>query len=183
MSDSSDTPPNFPSPDRKILTNRAGGPDSLQFAELLSTMFEKDPNSVTIGFRERDFSYFAVEDWGPPHFTPECVKFQGEIPCLYVIRHPGSSAQTPPTDIPPSFFTLVDYVAQTTGSGLGIRVTGDPLETTNLRTDLRTGLRVRYRFTPVPREGGGAPKYYWVERTESGRGGSYRTVSAQRRGP
>jgi hypothetical protein len=142
-------------------------------------LFLLNPELKNVGvcFRERDLSYFGLEDC--PSLQVTCVPFEGEIPALYSITPPVGAFQAyAASALPASFLSLVDFVAGATGSGVGIALTGDLVS--KEATDLQTGRRVRYRYTKAARMYGGAP-LYWVERTESGQSESYAVVSQMTR--
>jgi len=161
------------------LADRTGAADSMLFALLF--LLEVDILSSGIAFRERDFSYFSVEDWGnvgtSGKYTVKCVHFEGEIPFLYSVV-PNSGLKVISTQSPtfPSFLGLVDFVAERTGSGLAVLLDAPP--TSQSATDLRTGRRVRYQVSKLPKQKAGpnGEYYYWFQRTESGASGSYATV-------
>lgn len=174
------------SPIQSIVTpfaDRTGAVDAVQSA----LFFALNPELLSHGvsFRERDFSYFAVEEWAPllreyfrMEYAVKCVGFEGEIPCLYSLcQANGQPRETPVnTRVFLAFLGLVDFVAKRTGSGLAIFLAAAP--TSQTATDLRTGRRVRYlvRRLPDQDDSGDGSGYYWFERTESGLSGSYATV-------
>lgn len=86
------------------------------------------------------------------------------------LLHPGGhfgDAMAGPAkniEVPKAFFRVVDYVYQTTGGGVGIRIQpGEDGRLGPVREDLRTGRRVRYAITSLTKDD------RWVERQELGR--------------
>lgn len=183
---------------REKLMGPPGGMDPFLFWVLALPVVSAEP----IYLRERDLSYFRVEDWPKDvRLTMSCILFDGDIPCLYSISVPSSqsdslppaapggcepSAPTPPNEdfsggvVPPiplslGLLSLVDFVSRTTGSGVGL-VRKAPVPGSTVKTDLRTGRGIRYRITKFPQDA--SDLLYWVERSESGRsrgslGGSF----------
>jgi hypothetical protein len=149
--------------------------------------------------RERELSYFGVEDWERPPII-RCVVGKGEVTCLYSVCAKEEISGIPMSDI----FPLVDFVFSTMGAGVGILVDygGSPTNAatpSRVATDLRTGRRGRIRVTQLfsrapppsrselpagsgPDGDAGDPFISWVERTEAGRGSSSLGSMAARTG-
>jgi hypothetical protein len=119
-----------------------------------------------IYLREREISYFEVEDW--PGMELTCVPFEGEIPCLYLVRSMPVAGPAVAAKVTLDFLSVVDFVFRTTGAGVGVALKKAP--SSQLSTDLKTGRRVRYRVDKFPGKGAQKVDLYWVERVETGRG-------------
>jgi len=150
-----------------------GGFNSLIFMALFIL---PDLRSVGVSLRERDFSYFGIDRWPPEaEVSVRCIRSEGEIPVLYRLEPQGAQVKGVEASSQPAFFCLVDFVAQTTGSGIGGSFAEAPQ--TEQSTDLRTGRRLRYRVRQLVVNEPDPPTIYWVERTENGSSASYATVT------
>lgn len=166
-----------------MIQSRPGGGNSLD--ALLFLMLARQARAsieATIFLRERELSYFGVEDWpdnwyagtrgeeGEFKTITRCVAFEGEIPCLYAVQLvvPVRGSDSFLKQAEPSFLSLVDFVSSTTGAGIGIKL-ASTLPTLLGAADLKTGRRIRYRLTRV-KATSETTSIYWIERMEVGRG-------------
>lgn len=162
-----------------------------QFARIARATQQDSPLLAGIYLRERDLTCFRFDMGVPDQKAKDrteirCLLFEGEIPCLYFVRlvvTRENCMQISPVcaGITSTFLSMVDFVAHTTGGGIGIALQESPQS--QLATDVSTGRRVRYKISkfadadPGPESVPASDQFqkvypedvYWVERSETGR--------------
>jgi hypothetical protein len=154
---------------REMVKPGRAGVDGLAFWLLARAL-----RGQVIALREPDLCFWGVEDWAEKCFFAtapviECVRGEGEIPCLYCVSIPGNAS---PTEEPPgAFYTLVDFVARTTGSGVGIETRFVKLTLPRSHVQGPDGKRVRYRTRRLAKRtiDQSETSIHWVEHAELGR--------------
>ncbi len=114
----------------------------------------------TIYLRERDLTYFGVEEWPNPQIA--CVNGEGEVPFLYKLTLSNVGALA---DVSRELLVLLDFLHRTTGSGLGTSPPtrgGPSVAASGLRFDIKDSRRYRYNTRRIG-------EAFWIERADAGR--------------